>query len=92
MHQLYERAVATLEGAGFAARDVMGVITARESFILGSALDLVAPDVMVDAVDRDATPRLADALDAVPAGRERADQAFGLGLTALIAGYRALLS
>ncbi|MFE4514160.1 TetR/AcrR family transcriptional regulator C-terminal domain-containing protein [Kitasatospora sp. NPDC056783] len=91
MHTLYERAVATLEDAGFAARDVMGLITALESFILGSALDLVAPDVMVDAVDRAATPRLADALEAVPAGRERADRAFELGLAALIEGYRALL-
>ncbi|MEV7782960.1 TetR/AcrR family transcriptional regulator C-terminal domain-containing protein [Kitasatospora sp. NPDC088351] len=92
MHELYERAVTTLEGAGFAPQDVMSVITALESFILGSALDLVAPAVMVDAVERGTTPRLAAALEAVPTGRHRADQAFELGLTALIAGYRALLS
>ncbi|MFB7474485.1 TetR/AcrR family transcriptional regulator C-terminal domain-containing protein [Kitasatospora sp. NPDC056184] len=91
MHELYERAVGTLEAAGFARKDVMGVITALESFILGSALDLVAPAVMVDAVDRGATPRLAEALAAVPTGRHRADQAFEVGLAALIAGYRTLL-
>ncbi|WP_329611836.1 hypothetical protein [Kitasatospora herbaricolor] len=60
MHAMYELAVVALEEAGFAAADVMGVITALESFVLGSALDLVAPPVMVDAVARDAAP---------PAGR-----------------------
>ncbi|GHH67406.1 tetracycline repressor, C-all-alpha domain protein [Kitasatospora indigofera] len=90
MHAMYELAVVALEDAGFAAADVMGVITALESFVLGSALDLVAPPVMVDAVARDAAPRLAAALDAVPAGRERADQAFETGLRAILAGYRAM--
>ncbi|MCX5214181.1 hypothetical protein OG689_33810 [Kitasatospora sp. NBC_00240] len=40
---------------------------------------------------RDAAPRLAAALDAVPAGRQRADQAFGTGLRAMLAGYRVML-
>ncbi|MFC8448238.1 TetR/AcrR family transcriptional regulator [Kitasatospora sp. NPDC057223] len=91
MHDLYERAVAALEDAGFPAGQVMALITALESFVLGSALDLVAPPVMVDAVARDSSPRLAAALDAVPTGRRRADQAFEAGLGALIAGYRVLL-
>lgn len=81
---MYELAVVALEEAGFAAADVMGVITALESFVLGSALDLVAPPVMVDAVARDAAPRLAAALAAVPVGRERADQALGTGLRAML--------
>ena len=37
---------------------VLAVITAVESFVLGSALDLVAPPVMVTGIDADATPRL----------------------------------
>lgn len=91
MHAIYERAVAVLEQAGFAPDQVMGVITALESFLLGSALDLAAPPVMVDAVTTETTPRLAAALAAVPADRGRADQAFEIGLRAMIAGYRELL-
>ncbi|MFJ6217337.1 TetR/AcrR family transcriptional regulator [Streptomyces sp. NPDC092296] len=91
MHTLYEGAVTVLDEAGFETAQVMGIITALESFVLGSALDLVAPSAMVDAVVRDTTPRLAAALDAGPAGRSRADHAFELGLRALITGYRSLL-
>jgi len=64
------------------------VITAVESFVLGSALDLAAPPVMVTGIDPDVTPRLAQAAAAAPSGRARADQAFGLGLDALITGLR----
>ena len=48
--------------------------------------DLVAPPVMVTGIDADATPRLAEAADATPSGRPRANQAFHLGLDALITG------
>ena len=68
------------------------MITAVESFVLGSALDLAAPPVMVTGIDAGATPRLAQAAAAAPTGRARADQAFGLGLDALITGLRHQLS
>jgi hypothetical protein len=68
------------------------VITAVESFVLGSALDLVAPPVMVTGIDADATPRLAEAAGATAVGRARADQAFHLGLDALIVGLHHALS
>lgn len=42
----YERAVALLLGAGFPLDSVMAVLTALEDLILGSALDLAAPEAM----------------------------------------------
>jgi len=88
VHAQYEPAVIALQDAGFRRHTVLAVITAVESFVLGSALDLAAPPVMVTGIDPDVTPRLAQAAAAAPAGRARADQAFGLGLDALITGLR----
>jgi AcrR family transcriptional regulator len=92
VHAMYEQAATTLEDAGFPRHRVLAVITAVESFILGSALDLAAPPVMVSGIDAGATPRLAGAAAAAPAGRARADQAFCVGLDALIAGLRCTLT
>ena len=92
VHAQYERAVTGLEDAGFPRDTVLAVITAVESFGLGSALDLAAPPVMVTGIDAGATPRLAQAAAAAPSGRPRADQAFHLGLDALITGLHHALS
>ena len=92
VHAQYEQAVTALEDAGFPRHTVLAVITAVENFVLGSALDLAAPPVMVTGIDAAATPRLAEAADATPSGRPRADQAFHLGLDALITGLRHELS
>jgi AcrR family transcriptional regulator len=92
VHAQYERAVTALEDAGFPRHTVLAVITATESLVLGSALDLAAPPVMVTGIDPAATPRLAAAAAATPSGRARADQAFYLGLDALITGLRCTLS
>ena len=92
VHALYEQAATALEDAGFPRHMVLAVITAVESFVLGSALDLAAPPVMVTGIDAGATPRLAEAATAAPSGRARADQAFGLGLDALMNGLRHQLS
>ena len=92
VHAGYEQAATALEDAGFARHEVLAAITAVESFVLGSALDLAAPPVMVSGIDADATPRLAGAAAAAPSGRARADQAFHLGLDALITGLRHQIS
>jgi AcrR family transcriptional regulator len=92
VHALYEQAATALEDAGFPRHTVLAVITAVESFVLGSALDLAAPPVMVSGIDAGATPRLAEAASATPSGRARADQAFDLGLDALITGLHHQLS
>jgi len=87
----YERAITALQDAGFPAQTALAVITATESFVLGSALDLAAPPVMVARIDTAATPRLADAAAATPSGRARADDAFEVGLDALITELRSQL-
>jgi AcrR family transcriptional regulator len=92
VHAMYEQAATVLQDAGFPRHEVLAVITAVESFVLGSALDLAAPPVMVSGINADATPRLAAAAAAPPSGRARADQAFHLGLDALIAGLHHQLS
>ena len=43
LHTVYDRAVTALEKAGFPRGQVIAIITAIESFALGSALDLVEP-------------------------------------------------
>ncbi|MFF7264501.1 TetR/AcrR family transcriptional regulator C-terminal domain-containing protein [Streptomyces sp. NPDC008159] len=74
----YERAVTLLLDAGFPLADVMPVLVALENVVLGSALDLAAPEAMWEIADETATPRLTEALDAV--GDHRADAAFELAL------------
>jgi AcrR family transcriptional regulator len=91
MHAMYEKVAELLLDAGFAAKEVMSLITALESFVLGSALDLVAPPVMVSDVVRDTAPHLSAVLDQTPTDRSRATLAFDLGLRALLTGFRDLL-
>ncbi|MER6958577.1 MULTISPECIES: TetR/AcrR family transcriptional regulator C-terminal domain-containing protein [unclassified Streptomyces] len=82
----YERAVTLLLEAGFAPRAVMPLLIALENLILGSALDLAAPETMWELTDDTPTPHLAEALAAVPEGR--ADQAFEVGLRGLMTQAR----
>ncbi|MFF4018287.1 TetR/AcrR family transcriptional regulator [Streptomyces sp. NPDC001843] len=91
MHAMYEKVAELLLTAGFADDQVMPLITALESFILGSALDLVAPPVMVSDVARETAPHLSAVLERTVAGPSRAAYAFELGLRALLAGFRELL-
>ncbi|MFD4374561.1 TetR/AcrR family transcriptional regulator [Streptomyces sp. NPDC058486] len=86
----YERAVTRLLEAGFALPDVMPVIIGLENLVLGSALDLAAPEAMWEVADATVTPRLAAALGAAPEGR--ADHAFELALAALLAQVRSLMA
>ncbi|MFE7132115.1 TetR/AcrR family transcriptional regulator [Streptomyces sp. NPDC057638] len=83
----YERAVVMLAGAGFAMGDTMKVIIALENLILGSALDLAAPETMWVVGDTALTPRLAEALAAEPEGRAAA---FELALEGCLERFRAL--
>ncbi|RSS38634.1 TetR/AcrR family transcriptional regulator [Streptomyces sp. WAC08241] len=85
----YERAVGRLLDAGFALPDVMPVIIALENLVLGSALDMAAPESMWELADEAATPRLARALGAMGAGS--ADRSFELALAGYLAHVRGLL-
>ncbi|MFE5218045.1 MULTISPECIES: TetR/AcrR family transcriptional regulator [unclassified Streptomyces] len=84
----YERAVNLLLEAGFDSAGIMPLIIALENLVLGSALDLAAPETMWELTDGTPTPRLAEALAAV--GDGRADRAFEVGLTAFMNHARTL--
>jgi AcrR family transcriptional regulator len=84
----YERGVAVLLESGFALESVMPVITAMGNIVLGSALDLAAPEAMWQPDGT--TPLLAQALAAVE-GAGRADQAFEIALAAFLDHVRALV-
>ncbi|SEE78885.1 TetR/AcrR family transcriptional regulator [Streptomyces sp. KS_5] len=85
----YERAVTLLLDAGFRTTDVMPVIIALENMVLGSALDLAAPEAMWEIADVSATPRLAEALAAL--GDSRTDRSFDLALEGFLAHARRTL-
>jgi len=86
---MYEQVVEMFEREGFSLPSIVPIMTAVESFVLGSALDLVAPATMINDTDTELAPRLAEALGPARPGVERADEAFELGLRALIAGLAA---
>ncbi|GAA2111109.1 TetR/AcrR family transcriptional regulator C-terminal domain-containing protein [Kitasatospora saccharophila] len=83
----YERAAALLLDSGFPPPTAMPLLTAVENLVLGSVLDLAAPETVWDPTAD--TPRLAEALRA--AGPGRSDAAFDLALTALLTRAHALL-
>ncbi|MFF9847578.1 TetR/AcrR family transcriptional regulator [Streptomyces litmocidini] len=87
--QQYEKAVAHLLEAGFPLPDVMPVIIGLENLVLGSALDMAAPEMMWELADETATPQLARALGAV--SESRADRAFEMALAGYLTHVRTLL-
>lgn len=95
--RMYEQVVGGLRRGGWPEATVIPVMVAVESFILGSALDLVAPPDMFDAGPLAAevpvfaaTVRARDE-SAAAAGRPPADLSFEVGLAAMVEGLRALL-
>ncbi|MET9777859.1 TetR/AcrR family transcriptional regulator C-terminal domain-containing protein [Streptomyces sp. NPDC006367] len=85
----YERVVGLLLDAGFTPETVMPVVTGLDNIVLGSALDMSAPEVMWVAGGSGEAPRL-DRAQAVT-GSSRADRAFDLTLTAFLTHCRGLL-
>jgi AcrR family transcriptional regulator len=91
MH-MYDTVVQAMVRAGWPEPEVLPTIVAVESFILGSALDAIAPADMFDPSGaEDRVPSFASAY----AARDRAlgatapaDAAFETGLTALLDGLR----
>jgi AcrR family transcriptional regulator len=84
--QQYEAAAAALLEAGWPASEVLFVITAIESLVLGSALDVTAPDEMV-ITDASTHPALSQALVAQHSHSKRALATFELALDALVSGF-----
>jgi hypothetical protein len=67
--------------------ELMLWITVFDCFVVGAALDLTAPDDVWRS-ENDKLPVLDEALRAAPRGRRRADEAFEIGLDALLTGLR----
>ncbi|HEX5877631.1 MAG TPA: TetR/AcrR family transcriptional regulator C-terminal domain-containing protein [Actinomycetota bacterium] len=87
----YEGATTALLEAGFPREQALAMFVALESFLLGSALDLSMPEVMIEGVDPERHAVLTGCIAALPAGISRPEQAFEVGLLALLEGFRASL-
>ncbi|SEJ00564.1 transcriptional regulator, TetR family [Arthrobacter sp. yr096] len=87
---LYENLAVALRAAGFQGRDVVSAISTIDSFALGFALDLAAPDV-VWAPPAQGYPTLTSALAHAGPSAERGEAAFDFGLEILIAGLQSRL-
>ncbi|MGA5699722.1 TetR/AcrR family transcriptional regulator [Peterkaempfera bronchialis] len=96
--RMYEAVVRGLERGGWPTEAVIPVLVGVESFILGSALDLVAPPTMFDpGLDSPEVPRFTAAVRARDQAadaqrRPAADLAFEVSLLALVHGLRARLA
>ena len=91
---MYDTVAAALVRAGWPESRALSVIVALECFILGSALDLAADDDMLDPGDRPDVPAFTGVFRARSAalhgtGIRPADDAFAIGLRAMLAGLRA---
>ncbi|WP_427132649.1 TetR/AcrR family transcriptional regulator [Pseudarthrobacter sp. S9] len=84
---MYEDLARALEAAGFGGRDVVSAISTIDSFALGAALDLAAPDVVWDP-PADGYPALKRALSDAGPAQERGRHAFDFGLDVIIGGLR----
>ncbi|WP_411145646.1 TetR/AcrR family transcriptional regulator C-terminal domain-containing protein [Streptomyces sp. x-80] len=90
---MYETVLGALDRGGWPSERLVAVLTSVEAFLLGSALDLAAPPLMIDpSADGAAVPLLAAALDSVPRKAARAEEAFATGLDALVRGLVAQLA
>jgi AcrR family transcriptional regulator len=89
--RVYDDVATILSAAGLPAERLLDTITVLDSFVIGSALDLVAPDEVWDA-DHARSPQLQRAIRSADSGRTRADRAFELGLDLILGGLAALAS
>lgn len=92
---MYEAVCRGLREAGWPAAMVLDVVVALECFILGAALDYVAPDDMMNPGEDERVPHFVEAYRAAShastAGRP-SDTRFALGLEAILAGLVARLA
>ena len=93
---MYDTVVNALVRGGWPRHRALSVVVAVESFVLGSALDAAADPKMLDPGSRDDVPDFTDAYAArgrtlAETGVSPADDAYNIGITALIAGLRAEL-
>lgn len=92
---MYEKVLSALEQAGWPLDQLLSVMVVVESFILGSALDAVADDEILNPGERQDVPTYSAAHEARRAaidGHRPADVAFELGLEVITSGLRARLA
>ncbi|BBZ33047.1 TetR/AcrR family transcriptional regulator C-terminal domain-containing protein [Mycolicibacterium confluentis] len=87
---MYNALAVTLARAGFDAADTLRAITLMDSFVLGAALDVAAPDEPWQS-SAQVGPELAAALATGAPKPQRADDAFEFGLAVLLRGLRPAL-
>jgi AcrR family transcriptional regulator len=85
----YDTMVALLADAGVPTDQAMACLTACENFVIGSGLDLAAPEVMWEIPDGVEAPHLASALAAQRNPESRANTAFEFGLATLLGALSA---
>ncbi|MEU4425594.1 TetR/AcrR family transcriptional regulator C-terminal domain-containing protein [Actinoplanes sp. NPDC024001] len=86
---MYDDIATVLHEAGIPTERLLDVITVLDSFVIGSALDVAAPDQVWDAAQA-RTPVLVAAIEAAGQGRARADRAFELGLDLVLDSLQSL--
>ncbi|RDV09973.1 TetR/AcrR family transcriptional regulator [Arthrobacter sp. RT-1] len=87
--RIYEDMAIVLGKAGLATPAIVPAITALDYLVLGSALELTAPDV-VWSPPPGQFPALSAAIADLGSPAERSDTAFSFGLETLLAGIRAV--
>lgn len=85
---MYNALAATLSRAGFNPEDTLRAITLMDCFVLGSALDVAAPDEPWHS-GAEVGPELAAALATAAEKPQRADDHFEYGLAVLLRGLAA---
>jgi AcrR family transcriptional regulator len=85
--RIYEDMAIVLGRAGLATPSIVPAITALDYLVLGSALELTAPDV-VWSPPPGQFPALSEAIADLGSPSERSDTAFAFGLETLLAGIR----
>ena len=88
---MYNVLAVALGRAGFDPVDTLRAITVIDAFVLGSALDVAAPDEPWQP-GADVSPEFAAALATGSSKPERADDAFEFGIAVLLRGLTAVLS
>ncbi|WP_350224995.1 TetR/AcrR family transcriptional regulator C-terminal domain-containing protein [Arthrobacter sp. efr-133-TYG-120] len=88
----YEDFAVAAEAAGWTSRDILPLLTAFESFILGSVMDMSGPNVVFDPTGQEAAfPKFAAAFSTLADEDPQdpvASRAFNMGLDMLIASSR----
>lgn len=88
---MYDDIATVLHTAGIPPTQLLDVITVLDSFVIGSALDIAAPDQVWDPTQA-RNPILVTAIEAAGQGRPRADRAFELGLDLILSAVATLPS